>query len=45
MKKWAIAGVLYVATIIGGFQVYDTWMVKDEIADYLELYACKYETQ
>ena len=30
MKKWAIAGVLYVATIIGGFQIYDTWIADDK---------------
>lgn len=29
MKKWAIAAVLYVAAVIGGYQVYDKWIAAD----------------
>jgi P-type Cu+ transporter len=30
LKKWAIAAVLYVAAVIGGFQVYDKWIADDK---------------
>lgn len=34
MKKWAIAGILYVTVVILGFQDYDKWIAKDK--GYLE---------
>lgn len=30
MKKWAIAAILYVGAVIGGFQVYDKWIADDQ---------------
>ncbi|MFJ5717977.1 hypothetical protein [Neobacillus sp. NPDC093127] len=30
MKKWAIAGILYVTVVILGFQAYDKWIAKDK---------------
>lgn len=30
MKKWAIAGIIYVTVLILGFQAYDTWIAKDK---------------
>jgi Cu+-exporting ATPase len=30
MKKWAIAAVLYVAVVVGAFQVYDKWVADDK---------------
>jgi Cu+-exporting ATPase len=30
MKKWAIAAVLYVAAVVGGFQAYDKWIANDK---------------
>jgi P-type Cu+ transporter len=35
MKKWAIAGVLYVAAVIGGFQAYDKWIANDKSSEAL----------
>ncbi len=30
MRKWAIAGILYVTVVIFGFQAYDQWVVEDQ---------------
>ncbi|MFK9090659.1 hypothetical protein [Bacillus salipaludis] len=30
MKKWAIAGILYVTVVILGFSAYDKWIAKDK---------------
>lgn len=30
MRKWAIAGILYVTVVIFGFQAYDKWVAEDQ---------------